>query len=161
MSVDRDRAQVYAAERAAFDGTDLESVVAFADVSGAIGEVLAGDWWPGPEVKVRSARSDALSSNARCSDGDRTTISIASPQSTLATAAHELAHALAGVTAGHGARYRSAHLDVVSAITNRRRSTGRGDLHVDQLRAAYEAAGLDVGARDWPAPPSGSSPIAL
>ena len=161
MSADQDRAQVYAAELSAFDGTDLEAVVDIAELAAAIDDIVDGDWWCGPAVTVRAARCDARSSSARCGDGDSTTISIAPPQATLATAAHELAHALAGVAAGHGARYRRAHLDVVSAITNRDRSTGRGDLHVAQLSAAYRAAGLAIGDRDWPAPPSPGQAIAL
>jgi len=161
MTADFERAQVYAAEVAAFDGTDLEDVVGFDTVARAITEVLDGDWWPGTAVAVRAMRADARSSNARCGDGQHTTISIAATQATIATGAHELAHALAGVDAGHGPRYRRAHLDVVSAITNRTRSTGRGDVHVEQLRHAYAAAGLTIGVRDWPAPPAPGSAIAL
>lgn len=161
MSADRERAQVYAAELAAFDGTDLETVIGIDSVAAAIDGVLHGSWWPGPQVNVRATRRDARSSSARCGDGNGTTISIAPPQATLATAAHELAHALAGVAAGHGVRFRQAHLDVVSVITNRNRASGRGDLHVDQLRAAYAAAGLAATGRDWPEPPSAGTAIAL
>ena len=160
MTADRDRAQVYAAEIAAFDGTDLEAVVGFDAVAAAIDDVVTGDWWPGSVVKVREMRADARSSNARCGDGEHTTISIAAPQATIATAAHELAHALVGIDAGHGPRYRCAHLDAVAAITNRTRSTGRGDVHVEQLRAAYAAAGLTIATRDWP-PPNPGAAIAL
>jgi len=163
VSIDRERAQVYAAELAAFDGTDLESVVGIEAVGEAIDGLVRGDWWPGPPVAVRPTRRDAHSSSARCAegDGDDTSISIAPPQATLATGAHELAHALAGVNEGHGARFRRAHLDVIAAMTNRDRVTGRGDLHVDQLRAAYDAAGLAVAGRDWPEPPSAGTAIAL
>ena len=161
MSADVGRAAVYAAELAAFDGTDLEAVVGVDALRRLVDDVVSGEWWPGPDVIVRSMRSDARSSNARCDGGSTTTISIAAPQATVATAVHELAHALAGVAAGHDATYRRAHLDVVAVATNLRRSDGRGDLHVEQLRDAYDAAGLTIGSRTWPAPPPVGGPIAL
>lgn len=154
------RAAVYAAEIAAFDGTDLEDVREVADVVAAAHEVVDSGWWPGPRVEVRAARRDARSSSARCGIGDVTTIRIAAPQATLATVAHELAHALAGVAHGHDAVFRRAHLDVVAALTD----TGpdrRSDLHVRQLADAYRAAALDVAPRGWPAPPATGGPIAL
>lgn len=160
--IDADRAQAYAAELAAFDGTDLEEVVGVDVCVAAIDSVVAGGWWPGGAVTVRPARSDAGSSSTRCGlDGGSPEIRIAAPQATIATAAHELAHALAGVQAGHDAVFRRAHLDVVQAVTNVDRLDGRGLLHVDQLRRAYSAAGLDVGERAWPAPPDVGGAIAL
>ena len=161
--MDVGRTEVYAAERVAFDGTDLEEVVPFDTLTAAIADVVDGAWWPGPPVTVRAARSDARSSSARCAcaEGAGVTISVARPQCTAATAAHELAHALAGVAAGHGQRFRRAHLDVVSVITNRSPITRRGDLHVAQLREAYNAAGLTIGSRSWPAPPDTDTSFAL
>lgn len=154
---------MYAAEIAAFDGTDLERVVDVAEVTALIDRVLATDWWSGGPVAVRAARADARSSTTRCGvdDGSVATISIAGPQATVATAAHELAHALAGVALGHGGRYRRAFLDVVQVITNLDRIDGRGALHVTQLADAFAAAGLAVGERDWPEPPSVGGAIAL
>lgn len=163
MATDRDRAQVYAAESAAFDGTDLEEVIEVDRVLAVMRIVTAGGWWPGGPVGSRAARSDARSSATRCGleDGSVASITIAGAQATIATAAHELAHALAGVAHGHDARYRRAHLDVVKAITNVDRVSGRGMLHVDQLAVAYAAAGLDIGDRDWPSPPQRGGAIAL
>jgi hypothetical protein len=163
MSVDRERAQVYAAEIAAFDGTDLEQIVGIKKVTRAIDSTLAGEWWPGGAVDVRAARSDAQSSATHCAldDGSTATIAIAAPQATVATGAHELAHALAGVARGHDAIYRRACLDVVQVMTNPDRLDGRAMLHVDQLADAYAAAGLDVGERAWPEPPSVGGAIAL
>jgi hypothetical protein len=160
---DRDRRQVYAAELAAFDGTDLERVIGFDAVKMMMRSVVDGDWWPGRTVEVRAARSDAQTSVTQCSvdDDSSAAVSIAPPQATVATGAHELAHALAGVEHGHDALFRRAHLDLVQAITNMSRIDGRGDLHVVQLRRAYEAAGLDVVERRWPAPPIEGGPIAL
>ncbi|MGB3733794.1 MAG: hypothetical protein WA964_02475 [Ilumatobacter sp.] len=163
MAADLDRAQVYAAELAAFDGTDLEEVIDLERVVAAMIEVTVAEWWPGGDVTVKPARSDARSSSTRCGieDGSVASITIAAPQATIATAAHELAHALAGVTHGHDARYRRAHLDVVQAITNVDRVTSRGMVHVAQLWNAYAAAELDVGDRDWPEPPTAGGAIAL
>ncbi len=162
MTPDRERSQVYAAEVAAFDGTDLEEVLDVDRVLGLIDALTAGAWWPGGVVESRAARSDARSSATHCGfDASVASIRIAAPQATVATAAHELAHALAGVAHGHGARYRRAHLDVVQVITNLERPTGRGTLHVAQLASAYAAAGLDVGDRNWPAPPEPGGAIAL
>lgn len=153
--MDVGRAEVYAAELMAFDGTDLEEVVSFDLVSAAITAVTGSEWWAGADVTLRSARSDARSSNTRCETGDGAdvTISIARPQCTIATAAHEVAHALAGVVAGHGPMFRRAHLDVISIMTNRPDHPRRGGLHVRQLADAYASSGLDIGARAWPAPP--------
>jgi len=160
---DVDRAQVYAAELAAFDGTDLEDVVGVAVVSGAIDSVVGGAWWPGRTVRVVAARSDARSSSTRCSleEGSVAEIRIADPQATVATGAHELAHALAGVVHGHDGLYRRAHLDVVGVMTNLDRVSGRGDVHVEQLRSAYRAAGLSVADRQWPEPSPPGGAIAL
>jgi hypothetical protein len=152
-AVDSERAAVYAAEAAALDGTDLEDVVGIDRVGAVVGSIVAGEWWPGPVVEVRAARSDARSSSARCG-ASSTIVRIAASQATLATGLHELAHALAGVEAGHGARFRAALLDVVAVATNLDSTDRRRRLHVDQLAAAFRAAGLAVGVRSWPAPPA-------
>jgi len=163
--VDVDRSAVYAAELAAFDGTDLEEVVDSARLMGRMRVVTTGEWWPGPPVDVMAARVDAASSSARCAtsavDG-RVTIRIAGPQTTVATAAHELAHALAGVGAGHGPVFRAAYLDVIAVITNVDSTDRRLDLHLHQLATAFVDAGLPVGQRRWPGPPpSTTTAIAL
>lgn len=156
MTEDRGRADVYAAEMAAFAGTDLETVRSFSDVAAVIESVVQGEWWPGPPVQVRSARRDAASSSARL-HADETAIRLASGQQTIATAAHELAHALAGPAAGHSSVFLVAYLDVVAVITNLDSRDRRHQLHVDHLREAFSAAGLAVGRRHWPAPPESSS----
>ncbi len=162
MSADCGRSEVYAAEAAAFDGTDLEAVVPFDVVAQAIESVVSGEWWPGPPVEVRPARRDAASSSARGVEGGIAVIRLAAGQTTIATAAHELAHALAGPAAGHSPTFLAAYLDVVAVITNLDSRDRRHRLHVDQLRASFDAARLAVGARGWPAPPpSTGSAIAL
>lgn len=162
-STDRERAQVYAAELAAFDGTDLEAVVGVDAVAEAVRSIVRAGWWPRGDIAVREMRSDAKSSVTRCTSGDGAIvdIGIARPQATIATGAHELAHALAGVAHGHDAVFRRAHLDVVQAITNLDRLRGRGAVHVLQLERAYAAAGLVVGERTWTPPPRSGGAIAL
>lgn len=153
---DPGHASVYAAELAAFDGTDLEETQPFDFIEGVLRHVVKGAWWPGGTVDVRRARSDASSSATRCTvdeQGSRATISLSAPQMTVATAAHELAHALAGPGRGHDAVYRRAYLDVVRVITNLNTTDRRHDMHVKQLADAFAAAGLRVGERLWPAPP--------
>ena len=162
MTADCGRAEVYAAEAAAFDGTDLESVRPFDAMAEAIGAVVGGLWWPGPAVRVFPARRDARSSSARLRDGETAVIRLAVEQMTIATAAHELAHALAGPAAGHAPVFLAAYLDVVAVITNLDTRDRRHQLHVSQLARALDAAGLEVGERLWPAPPrSVGSAIAL
>lgn len=164
MSADIGRTEVYAAEAAAFEGTDLEAIRPFELVCFAIGAVTAGEWWPGPSVTVVPARRDAGSSSARRTESavHATVIRLAASQMTIATAAHELAHALAGPDAGHSSVFLAAYLDVVAVITNLSSTDRRLELHVDQLRGALLAAGLVIGARAWPAPPpSTSTAIAL
>jgi hypothetical protein len=157
MTCDRGRAEVYAAEAAAFDGTDLETIRTFADVSAAIAAVVEGPWWPGPLVRVVPARRDARSSSARDVAVASTVIRLAAEQLTIATAAHELAHALAGPSAGHSSVFLTAYLDVVAVITNLDARDRRHELHVGQLRRALDAVGLVAGPRTWPPPPEASS----
>jgi hypothetical protein len=162
VNADCGRAELYAAEVAAFDGTDLESVVPFEAVAAVIDVVAGGAWWPAGPVSVVAARRDARSSSARRIEGSTTVIRLSAGQSTIATAAHELAHALAGPDAGHSPVFLAAYLDVVAVITNMDPLDRRHDLHVVQLRAAFEATGLVAGARQWPAPPeSAGTAIAL
>jgi hypothetical protein len=155
---DLERTAVYAAELAAFDGTDLESVRGLDRLTLVVDDLVAGKWWPGPSVSLRAARADARSSSARCGGGiDGVTIRLAANQATLATVAHELAHALAGPAAGHDGLFRAAYLDVVAVMTNLESTDRRGLLHVEQLRVAFAAAGLSVGRRRWPPPPDSTS----
>lgn len=153
MTRDDGRAEVYAAEVAAFEGTDLEMIRPFEKVAATITAVVDTEWWPGPPVRVAAARRDSLTSSARCTDDEEAMIRLAAPQLTIATAAHELAHALAGPGAGHAPVFLAAYLDVVAVITNLDPSDRRHQLHVGQLREALDAVGLVVGARAWPAPP--------
>lgn len=156
---DADRSAVYAAESSAFDGTDLESPRDFAAIADLVARVTAGEWWPGPLITVRAARRDASSSSTRCgaaTSSMRTEIRFAAGQLTVATAAHELAHALAGVDAGHGPLFRTAYLDVIIVITNLDSHDRRRDLHERQLASAFDATGHTRAHRRWPPPPISS-----
>lgn len=160
------RTAVYACEVAAFDGTDLEEVTTVDAIARLIGRLVADRWWPGPPVRVEAARRDAGSSGTHgpiaASKSVPMTIRISRAQATIATAAHELAHALAGVEHGHDALYRRAYLDVVEVITNLDPTDRRADLHTRQLAQAFAAGGLEVAARRWPSPgPDTGGAIAL
>ena len=156
MTRDCGRAEVYAAEVAAFDGTDLETIRSFGEVEAVIAAVVAGPWWPGPPVRVVTARQDSTSSSARDLGDAGTVIRLAAGQLTIATAAHELAHALAGPARGHSPVFLAAYLDVVAVITNLDSRDRRHRLHVDQLGDALAAVGLAPGGRTWPTPPEGT-----
>lgn len=151
-----DHEALYAAERAAFDGTDLEQVVPFAELRARSDDLLCGGWWPGPPVVVKAARSDARSSRS-VSTAAGVELRLAASQFTVATLAHELAHALAGLDDRHGSTYRRALLDVVEVLTNLDPTDRRSTLHVEQLAQAFVDADLAVGERQWPAPPASCS----
>jgi hypothetical protein len=147
---DRGREAVYAAEVAAFGGTDIDQVVTLDDVRALAASVVAGDWWAscgGPPVAVVGARSDAASSSARAATGTGVLIRLAPTQWTAATVGHELAHALAGVAHGHDDRFRAAHVDVVAVIA--------GGAAAADLDRAYRAHDVPPGDRSWPPPDRG------
>jgi hypothetical protein len=156
-AMDGDRASVYAAELAAFEGTDLEQLRPFDELAELARTVVAGEWWPGPRVRFQRARVDARSSSTRCAEFDGATVRLARRQMTVATVAHELAHALAGSSAGHDDVFRIAYADVIAVVTNIVSTDRRRGLHVGQLLDAFAAADLAVGVRRWPAPPSAAS----
>ncbi|MEK9883602.1 MAG: hypothetical protein VW442_02940, partial [Acidimicrobiaceae bacterium] len=102
-------------------------------------------WWRAGDIDIERARSDARSSTA--GDDGRARIRIAATQCTPLTLAHEVAHVLAGVDAGHGPRYRRAELDVVFAMF--------GSAEMQWLLDAFEAMDLEVADRSWPSPTEG------
>lgn len=166
VRADDGRAELYAAESVAFEGTDIEEVVGHEAVSRLVADVTRGSWWPGPPVRVSAARSDAASSRCVVVSGGGSPrsvdIRLAAGQATVATAAHELAHALAGPEHGHDGVFRRAYLDIILIATNLDSTDRRGRLHVTQLSSALQAAGLDTGERAWPVPSATvAGPIAL
>ena len=127
--------------------------------NGSSCSIAAGPWWTGPAVTVRRARAGTASSVAAGSvgrPGAPIEIRLADGQCTVATGAHELAHALAGVEHGHDAVFRRAYLDVVAMGTNLDPLDRRGTTHVDQLAEAFESAGMALAERRWPPPDAGT-----
>lgn len=153
-SADRGRNEVYAAERMAFEGTDLEEVERFEAVVRFAEQIVAHPWWPRGPVVFRPARRDARSSSARSrSAAGPAVIRLAAAQCTRATAVHELAHVLAGPGAGHGATFRRAHIDLAAHAFGTDRSAW--------LAQTYRDAGLVIGVRSWSAPPTTGSGAAI
>lgn len=155
---DHGREAVYAAELAAFDGTAYEARVPMTALNELADRVTAAGWWPRGPVPVVAARADAASSSTRQRGSTRPVVRVATAQSTPATLLHELAHVLAGLTGGHGPRYRRAYLDLVGFCW--------GEPAVGWLRDEFLAAHLAIGERDWPVPPialaaTPAAPIAL
>lgn len=143
---DRGNAAVAAVEDAAFGGTDVDASIDRHVLHGRIAEVVDGPWWRtcGPAVTVSAPRRSARSSTARSRTTVDVEIRLADGQLTLATVAHELAHALAGIADGHAERFRAAHVDVVSLLCGA--SIG------ETLATTYRAFDLTVGQRRWPTP---------
>ena len=144
---DRGRAAVAAVEEAALGGTDADVAINREELHARISLVVGGQWWQtcGPPVAVTTPRHSTRSSTARSRAGDTDVeIRLADGQLTAATVAHELAHALAGVAAGHGPRFRIAHVDVIALLCGSERAA--------TLAATYESFGLLLDARVWPAP---------
>ncbi|MGA0322394.1 MAG: hypothetical protein ACO3M1_06385 [Ilumatobacteraceae bacterium] len=147
MNADIGREGVYAAELAAFGGTLADCEVGFDELLWIRNAICASLWWPAGDIDVERARSDARSSTTRAGDDGRARIRIAATQCTPLTLAHEVAHVLAGVDAGHGPRYRRAELDVVFAMF--------GSAEKQWLLDAFEAMDLEVADRSWPSPTEG------
>jgi hypothetical protein len=146
--VDDGRTAVYAAEDAAFGGTDAEDERSIGDLVAAAAALTGGEWWHaagGPPVRVAAARAGTASSSARTA-GQRAAVDVrlADAQRTLATLAHELGHALAGVDHGHDARFRAAHVDVCALLVGRDGAR--------RLADAYGDLGVAPGRRPWPSP---------
>jgi hypothetical protein len=143
--VDRGRAAVSAAEDMAFGGTELDLALDRASADEAVAAITGGPWWIscGPAVTLASPRGGTRSSSTRARR-DHVEITLAEGQLTLATVAHELAHALAGIGHGHDAVFRAAFVDVIAVLA--------GPDAADDLAGSFRAMRVDPGARTWPAP---------
>jgi len=143
---DRGRAAVAAVEEAAFGGTHADEALDRERLHDLVADVVDGPWWQqcGPAVTVITPRRSTRSSTARSRRGEPVEIRLAEGQLTTATVAHELAHALAGVAAGHGELFRAAHIDVCALLCGVETAAALAD--------AYPAFGLVVADRAWPAP---------
>jgi hypothetical protein len=148
-ALDVGRTAVYAAEEAAFGGTELDEERPLAELVAASVALTTGAWWQSvgaPRASVSAARADARSSAARTATGSggAVAITLADGQRTLATLGHELAHAFAGVHRGHDATFRAAHVDVIAVLA--------GGASAAALATAYRRLGVPAGVRRW-APP--------
>jgi len=152
-SADVGREAAYAAEEAAFGGTDFDAQRAFAELVAMASSLTTGSWWQacaGPPVELDRARAGAASSSARPSNRQRVLVRLAAGQLSAVTVAHELGHALAGVSGGHGERFRAAHVDVVAVLAGRTLA--------EALRRCYADHGVPPGPRAWPPPHRISGP---
>lgn len=143
--IDRGRAAVAAAEERAFGGTELDEPIDRRTAEARLAEVTGGPWWRrcGPAVTVARARASTRSSSARGAR-DRVEIQLTDGQLSVATVAHELAHALAGVERGHDVEFRAAYVDVVAVLA--------GAAPAVALSEAFAAMGIATGGRRWPPP---------
>jgi hypothetical protein len=143
--IDRGRSAVGAAEERAFGGTELDEPIDRRTAEARLADVTGGPWWRrcGPAVIVARPRASARSSSAR-GDTDRVEVQLTEPQLSVATVAHELAHALAGVDHGHDDAFRAAYVDVVAVLA------GVGPARA--LSEAFAAMGIAAGERRWPPP---------
>ena len=148
---DLGRAATYAAEEDAASAAPtstsrrpLEELVALAAT------VTVGAWWADVRRAARCAwqrHATAGASRRRPATG-RAVVVVDWPagQRTPGTLTHELAHALAGVVhAGHDARFRAAHVDVVALVAGAGCAGRPG-------REPTPPLGLAVGDRRWPSP---------
>ena len=144
-------AAVYAAEDAAFGGTDFDDELDSRRLDQLVARIIGGDWWRScgvPDVELRRARSGSNTSSARSPAGGCVVIRLARTSSS--TVSHELAHALAGVTCGHSATFRAAHVDVVTVLADA--------VVAARLEQAYDDHGVPIGPRRWPPPIRVSGP---
>lgn len=153
MAVDHGRADVYAAEIAAFEGTTFEQVSPLDELVRLAQRLYAAHWWPRGQIAVVASRSDALSSSTRQRGDTVPVVRLAAPQMTPATLVHELGHVLAGVGSGHGPLFRRAYVDVATAAF--------GAEPASWLSEQFAAHDLASCARRWRTPDVYHGPIAL
>jgi hypothetical protein len=136
---------VYAAEEAAFGGTDFDEELDGRGLQRVLATITSGDWWQAcgaPEVHLRRARAGANTSSAHSPAAGCVVIRLA--RTSASTVSHELAHALAGVGCGHSALFRAAHVDVVTVLA--------GTTAADRLAQAYVDHDVPIGGRRWERP---------
>lgn len=147
-SRDVGRVAVGEAEARAFGGSDAERDRPLAELVERARRITDGEWWregSGPAVTVTAARTGARSSVARATlRPGRVDVSLADGQHDLATLAHELAHALAGVEHGHDEAFVAAHLDLTALLVGAAGATA--------LAEAFAHFDLRPGRRRWPPP---------
>ena len=143
---DGDRQRVYDAEDAAFLDTSYAERLGERGCRWLVTRLVAGPWWAASGLSapvVRAARADSTRSTTVVA-GDQAELRIGPGMDQAHVLSHELAHLLATPGAGHGRRYRAAHLDVASVLLGRHGA--------DRLAVGYARAGLEVAGRCWPPP---------
>ena len=105
------------------------------------GRVVVAPLWAGRDRRS-AAGWDAIVEARGVSD--RVEIQLTDGQLSVATVAHELAHALAGLEHGHDDAFRAAYVDVASALA--------GVAPAAALAEAFAAMGIAAGDRRWPSP---------
>ena len=144
---DGERQRVYDAEDAAFLDTSYAERLGERGCRWLLDRLAATPWWAavaGGPPRLRAARVDSTRSTTVVG-ADRAEVRIAPGMDQPHVLSHELAHLVAGPAAGHGARFRAAHLDVATVLL--------GDHGVRRLGAAYARGLLLVAGRPWPPPP--------
>lgn len=149
MSRDPDRRRVYAAENLVFDQTLHTEPLGPAGVMDLAELVAAEPWWAahGVRFELIPARRESGHSSATHRAAGVSRIRLSIHQEDAATLAHELAHLLSahhGARVGHGARFRTAELDVVAMLC--------GTVASARLAEAFAQHGLGLAPRGWPAP---------
>jgi hypothetical protein len=134
-----------AAEEMAFGGTDLDDLLGREVAERRIAQLTAGPWWRscGPTVIASAPRGGMRSSRTLDRPG-HVGIQLSDEQLNLATVAHELAHALAGIEHGHDATFRAAFVDVVAVLA--------GAASASMLGEAFDTMRAPAGNRQWPPP---------
>lgn len=151
---DGERRKVYDAEDAAFLDTSYAERLGERGCTWLLERMAATPWWSaavGGAPALRAARVDSTRSTTVVA-GDRAEVRIGPGMDQAHVLSHELAHLVASPAAGHGPRFRAAHLDVALVLLG---SHGAG-----RLAAGYARGDLPVAVRIWP-PPADHGPGGL
>jgi len=143
---DSERQRVYDAEDAAFVETSYAERQGERGCRWLVGHVVATPWWAaavGVQPVLKAARADSARSTTVLAAG-RAEVRVGPGMDQAHVLSHELAHLVASPSAGHGPRFRAAHLDVATILL--------GAHGAVRLADSYARAGLVVMGRQWPLP---------
>ena len=144
---DGERQKTYDAEDAAFLDTSYAERLGERGCRWLLERLTAMPWWAaagGGHPVLRAARHDSARSTTVVA-ADRVEVRIGPGMDQAHVLSHELAHLVAGPETGHGASFRTAHLDVARILLG-----GHG---ADRLADCYARARLLIATRTWPRPP--------
>lgn len=143
---DDERQRVYDAEDAAFLETSYADRLGRRGCQWLLERFVATRWWAATAAAtpvLRAARIDSARSTTVIG-GAGAQVRIGPGMDQAHVLSHELAHLLATPAAGHGALFRTAHLDVAAVLLGRQGS--------QRLADRYGRAGLVLASRPWAAP---------